>query len=88
MTDKEKEHIISIITVRRLLPCKVKSTKNILSVSRILALQQSYCEIIPVILYRKQERPVGCLGNVELKIISYEKLSVIQISEPTRQAAI
>lgn len=27
MTDKEKEHIISIITVRRLLPCKVKSTK-------------------------------------------------------------
>jgi len=43
MTDKEKEHIISIITVRRLLPCKVKSTKNILSVSHIWALQQSYC---------------------------------------------
>ena len=77
MTDKEKEHIISIITVRRLLPCKVKSTKNILSVSHIWALQQSYCEIIPVLLYRKQERPVGCLGNVELKIISYENKNSI-----------
>ena len=24
---------------------------------------------MPVLLYRKQERPVGCLGNVELKRI-------------------
>ena len=32
---------------------------------------------MPVLLYRKQERPVGCLGNVELKIISYENKSSI-----------
>ena len=51
--------------------------KNILSVSHIWALQQSYCGIIPVLLYRKQESSVGCLGNVELKIISYENKSSI-----------
>ena len=35
---------------------------------------------MPVLLYRKQERPVGCLGNVELKIISYRKTKVASLA--------